>query len=173
MGYSFLVNIALEQLKWIIVASSLSGWYRKNYAIHNTSQVTQYKTYLILRMKHPALLPEMQREVARLLIQNALAGRCGLLPAYTYNLHSNTEHSRMADMQDGVTQRSGCDWIDELIHKSQEAKKFAYCPYSNFPVGAALLAQDGTVFTGKDLSSTVGFVWFRNISWFLSYFHLN
>ncbi|CAB1330011.1 unnamed protein product, partial [Coregonus sp. 'balchen'] len=28
------------------------------------------------------------------------------------------------------------------------AKEFAYCPYSRFRMGAALLAHDGTVFTG-------------------------
>uniref|UniRef100_A0A3B3TCA2 cytidine deaminase n=1 Tax=Paramormyrops kingsleyae TaxID=1676925 RepID=A0A3B3TCA2_9TELE len=54
----------------------------------------------------------------------------------------------MADMQDGVTQRGVCAWIDELIRKSREAKEFAYCPYSNFHVGAAVMTLDGTVFTG-------------------------
>ncbi|XP_052341030.1 cytidine deaminase-like isoform X3 [Oncorhynchus keta] len=39
------------------------------------------------------------------------------------------------------------DWIKPLIHQSQGAKEFAYCPYSKFRVGAALLAHDGTVFT--------------------------
>lgn len=37
----------------------------------------------------------------------------------------------------------------ELIGRSLEAKKFAYCPYSKFRVGAALLTRDGTVFTGE------------------------
>lgn len=38
----------------------------------------------------------------------------------------------------------------DLIIVSQEAKKFAYSPYSKFRVGAALITHDGTVFTGKD-----------------------
>lgn len=39
--------------------------------------------------------------------------------------------------------------IKKLIHQSQEAKKQAYCPYSKFRVGAALLGADDSVFTGK------------------------
>ncbi|KAM4610626.1 cytidine deaminase a [Polymixia lowei] len=45
------------------------------------------------------------------------------------------------------------EWIKQLIQKSQEAKTFAYCPYSNFRVGAALLANDGTVFTGCNVEN--------------------
>jgi len=37
---------------------------------------------------------------------------------------------------------------DQLIEKAREAQKNAYAPYSNFPVGAALLARNGKVFTG-------------------------
>ena len=32
-----------------------------------------------------------------------------------------------------------------LIEKAFEAQKFCYTPYSNFNVGAALLAADGTI----------------------------
>lgn len=39
--------------------------------------------------------------------------------------------------------------IDSLIAQSQEAKTKAYCPYSSFRVGAALLTLDNSVFTGK------------------------
>ena len=39
--------------------------------------------------------------------------------------------------------------ISSLLKKAVEVMKNAYCPYSNFPVGAALLCDDGTVFTGK------------------------
>uniref|UniRef100_A0A8C7HDF8 Cytidine deaminase n=1 Tax=Oncorhynchus kisutch TaxID=8019 RepID=A0A8C7HDF8_ONCKI len=44
-------------------------------------------------------------------------------------------------------------WIKPLIHQSQGAKEFAYCPYSKFRVGAALLAHDGTVFTGCNVEN--------------------
>ncbi|XP_027697233.1 cytidine deaminase [Vombatus ursinus] len=43
--------------------------------------------------------------------------------------------------------------IEQLIHKSQEAKEFAYCPYSNFPVGAALLTLDGKIFSGCNVEN--------------------
>lgn len=35
-----------------------------------------------------------------------------------------------------------------LISKALEAKKLAYAPYSNFPVGAALMTPSGKIFTG-------------------------
>lgn len=39
--------------------------------------------------------------------------------------------------------------VKKLIHRSQEAKKQAYSPYSKFRVGAAILTTDNCVFTGK------------------------
>ena len=41
----------------------------------------------------------------------------------------------------------------ELAAKAMEMQNFAYCPYSNFPVGAALLCEDGRVFTGCNVES--------------------
>lgn len=38
--------------------------------------------------------------------------------------------------------------VKNLIKQSQEAKQRAYCPYSKFGVGAALLTLDNHVFTG-------------------------
>ena len=35
---------------------------------------------------------------------------------------------------------------EKLIAESKEAREKAYVPYSKFPVGAALLAEDGTTF---------------------------
>jgi cytidine deaminase len=37
---------------------------------------------------------------------------------------------------------------DKLIEKAYEAMEYAYAPYSNFKVGAALLTESGLVFTG-------------------------
>ncbi len=41
--------------------------------------------------------------------------------------------------------------IKGLIKKALEAQKKAYVPYSNFHVGAALLTEDGEVFTGCNI----------------------
>ena len=41
----------------------------------------------------------------------------------------------------------------ELVQKAVEMQNFSYCPYSNFSVGAALLCEDGTVFTGCNVES--------------------
>ncbi|XP_060898037.1 cytidine deaminase b [Labrus mixtus] len=43
--------------------------------------------------------------------------------------------------------------VKELIQRSQEAKKQAYCPYSKFRVGAALLTLDNSVFTGCNVEN--------------------
>lgn len=43
--------------------------------------------------------------------------------------------------------------IQLLVLCSQEAKKSAYCPYSHFPVGAALLTRDGKIFLGCNVEN--------------------
>ncbi|CAL1546381.1 unnamed protein product [Lymnaea stagnalis] len=43
--------------------------------------------------------------------------------------------------------------VESLIKKSHEAKLLAYCPYSKFQVGAALLTTDGKVFTGCNIEN--------------------
>ncbi|NBG89320.1 cytidine deaminase [Isachenkonia alkalipeptolytica] len=41
----------------------------------------------------------------------------------------------------------------ELIRKALEAQKMAYVPYSEFPVGAAVLTSTGKVFTGCNIEN--------------------
>lgn len=41
----------------------------------------------------------------------------------------------------------------ELVEKAFAMHEFSYVPYSNFPVGAALLCKDGTVFTGCNVEN--------------------
>jgi len=43
----------------------------------------------------------------------------------------------------------------EMVDLAIEARKRAYCPYSRFPVGAALLCADGTVVTGVNVENAV------------------
>ena len=40
-----------------------------------------------------------------------------------------------------------------LIELALKARENAYCPYSGFAVGAALLCQDGTIYTGCNIES--------------------
>lgn len=42
----------------------------------------------------------------------------------------------------------------ELFLKSREAAKNSYAPFSNFHVGAALLAKSGTVYTGVNVENS-------------------
>ncbi|MCD5414006.1 MAG: cytidine deaminase [Clostridiales bacterium] len=41
----------------------------------------------------------------------------------------------------------------ELINMAIEARKNAYVPYSNFPVGAAVLMDSGKIYTGCNVES--------------------
>lgn len=41
----------------------------------------------------------------------------------------------------------------DLIEKAIEARELAYCPYSNFKVGAAALFEDGKIYTGCNIEN--------------------
>lgn len=43
--------------------------------------------------------------------------------------------------------------MTELYAKALNASKQAYAPYSKFPVGAALLMEDGTIITGINIEN--------------------
>jgi cytidine deaminase len=61
-------------------------------------------------------------------------------------------------MNEGGAFMSKCDVgfhedREELLRKAAEAARQAYAPYSRFPVGAALLAEDGRIFTGCNVEN--------------------
>jgi cytidine deaminase len=41
----------------------------------------------------------------------------------------------------------------ELLRRARAARSNSYSPYSRFPVGAALLAEDGRIFTGANVEN--------------------
>ena len=41
----------------------------------------------------------------------------------------------------------------KLIQSALEAREKAYCPYSNFKVGAAILFEDGKIYTGSNVEN--------------------
>lgn len=45
------------------------------------------------------------------------------------------------------------NFAEKLIEIADEARKFSYCPYSNYSVGAALLCMDGSIFTGCNVET--------------------
>jgi cytidine deaminase len=43
--------------------------------------------------------------------------------------------------------------VNELVQAALEAQKRAYCPFSNFPVGAALRTKSGRIFQGVNVEN--------------------
>ncbi len=49
--------------------------------------------------------------------------------------------------------RVDADMVERLIAAARSAAHHAYVPYSNFPVGAAILTADGTIVTGANIEN--------------------
>ncbi len=45
------------------------------------------------------------------------------------------------------------DMIECLIENAMRARAFSYSPYSHYQVGAALLARNGTIYTGANIEN--------------------
>ena len=43
---------------------------------------------------------------------------------------------------------------DKLIAMAKEAMQYAYTPYSHFQVGAAILCEDGSIYTGCNIENS-------------------
>lgn len=43
--------------------------------------------------------------------------------------------------------------ISDLLDAAQQAREHSYSPYSHFKVGAAVLTQDGAIFTGTNIEN--------------------
>lgn len=54
-----------------------------------------------------------------------------------------------------MSRKTNCTPEEEktLLAKCQEAKEKSYCPYSHFPVGAALLTKQGHILTGCNVEN--------------------
>jgi cytidine deaminase len=46
------------------------------------------------------------------------------------------------------------DERDELIRAALDAQQRAYCPYSNFPVGAAVRTASGAIYSGANIENS-------------------
>ncbi len=45
------------------------------------------------------------------------------------------------------------DVIEQLVKEALRARSFSYSPYSHYQVGAALLAKDGSIYTGCNIEN--------------------
>jgi cytidine deaminase len=50
-------------------------------------------------------------------------------------------------------QKKSPGWKTRLIEAAKEAQKHAYCPYSHYPVGAAVLTESGAIYTGCNVEN--------------------
>ena len=62
------------------------------------------------------------------------------------------EHKFSLHFSDQISDKT----IQKLISAAVSVKENAYCPYSNFRVGSAVLCEDGSIFTGKSNNVQTG-----------------
>ena len=97
-----------------------------------------------------------RREAGYLMIH----GLCHLMG---YDHMTDEEKGKMRKMEEKILSdvslsreekdTSGFPDDDQLLQTAREAMKMSYSPYSGFPVGAALLCSDGSVYTGCNVEN--------------------
>ena len=74
-----------------------------------------------------------------------------------YTTEKNNEEAGVADivfkLLNSINNKAVDDINKTLINKAIEATKFSYVPYSEFKVGAALLTEDGEIYTGCNIEN--------------------
>jgi len=64
-----------------------------------------------------------------------------------------TETETVGKMHETKLAEIGDEAVRALVSQSVTARATSHCPYSRFPVGAALLCKNGTVFTGSNIEN--------------------
>lgn len=72
-----------------------------------------------------------------------------------YDHMKDEDKERMRAMEEKALNQAGLGRVtdEELIAMAEKAMEYSYSPYSHFRVGAALLCQDGRVFTGCNIEN--------------------
>lgn len=69
---------------------------------------------------------------------------------YTLGAVANIKNTRPVEKGIGIDMP---DFAEKLMEIADEARKFSYCPYSKYSVGAALLCMDGSIYTGCNVET--------------------
>lgn len=76
--------------------------------------------------------------------------RLSLLQAFTFHLTPDVLNVNQPSFVNSWWFIYRLDKVKELVSKCLQARDMAYCPYSRFPVGAAILTTDGAIITGNN-----------------------
>ncbi|MBQ9324376.1 MAG: cytidine deaminase [Clostridia bacterium] len=92
-----------------------------------------------------------EREACYLLVH----GLCHLMG---YDHMTEDEKAQMRKKEETILEQAGMTRTagvsdETLIAMAQEAMQMSYSPYSHYPVGAALLCDDGTIYTGCNIEN--------------------
>lgn len=89
-----------------------------------------------------------QRELSYLFVH-------GILHLLGYDHLTKEDQAVMRKQEEAALNSAPVETISdsELLGLARAAREFAHTPYSNYRVGAALLADDGTVFTGCNIEN--------------------